>query len=86
MSTKQDVDKSVWQVVQHIKDTVTKNIVEATRNGNVTGVEAAALERLVLLVNKSVDQGYQASVRQLDETLDTFQQNVQVKSRTKKKL
>jgi len=85
MSTKQDVDKSVWRVVQHIKDTVTKNLVEATKNGTVAGVEPAALERLVLLVNKSVDQGYHTSVRQLDEALNTFQVNVPPKSRIKKK-
>ena len=86
MSTKQDVDKSVWRVVQHIKDTVAKNIVEATKRGTVEGVEPVALEQLLLLINKSVDQGYNVSVKQLDETLNTFQQSVLPKSRTKKKL
>ena len=85
MSTKQDGDKSVWRVVQHIKDTVAKNLVEATKNGTVVGVEPAALERLLLFFNKSVDQGYHTSVRQLDEALNTFQVSVPPKSRIKKK-
>jgi hypothetical protein len=71
MNSKNQVDKLVWRLVEHIKDTVTQNVAAAVQSGEFT-MEREKLEVLLSLVSASVSAGGQAAAKDFDKQVVNF--------------
>ena len=72
MTPRDKLNKEVLNVVSGIKDNVAKVLIQATRNKTVQ-IEEKQLERVIMLVNQTIDAAYHKSnsvfMRSVDEVL-----------------
>lgn len=57
MLPRDKISKSSWMLHESVKDTVTTNLVNAIRSGQLK-IEAASVEKLLIVVAASADEGY----------------------------
>jgi hypothetical protein len=62
------IDKAAWQLVENIKNTLSVNVTVASRSD--IKIEPAVLAKLLMIVNASVEQGYQQGSRVFSKTVE----------------
>lgn len=89
MLPKDKIVKASWNLLGSSKDTLLTNISNAVRNGTIK-VEQDSIERLMQLINTSIDEGYHRGYnvfeREVDSSLRVHLEQSQPVSVTKKKL
>lgn len=90
--THDQFNKALWAVVESIRDAVGIDLVNASQTG-VIDIKGPQLERLILILNGSIDAGFQRSsknfLNEIDKAIVSSTHNdivTRVKSETKKKL
>lgn len=68
MSFERDVNVAVQLMFKHAKAVVSRNVTNAVRRGDIT-IEEARLPGLDLIIQKSIDDAYMQSAKQLSEVL-----------------
>lgn len=66
---KSDLTKSAWKMSSNIKDTVSRNIVKAANSKEIV-VPREHLQKLVLLIQASVDEAFEGSLRDFQKEID----------------
>lgn len=66
---KNDIIKSSWTAAANIKDVVSRNIVRAV-TGREVNVPREQLNRLVTLIQASVDEAFESSLKNFKKELD----------------
>lgn len=56
------IDKAAWSLMESIKDTVVQNVMAASNSGQLE-LKGEALQRLIIVLNASVEEGYHRSAR-----------------------
>lgn len=59
---------AVQLMFKHAKAVVSRNLTNAVRQGKIT-IDEARIPGLELIVNRSIDAGYQQSAKQLSEVI-----------------
>ena len=57
MQPRDKISKTSWTLHESVKDTISQNLVNAIRGGQLK-VEAATVEKLLTFIGASADEGY----------------------------
>jgi len=60
MQPSEKINKSSWTLLEGIKDSLKENVTNAVRSGQLK-IEASQVERLLLFLDASADEGYHRS-------------------------
>jgi hypothetical protein len=66
-----DVNKSVWMLITHVKDTTSKTISEAVNSG-VLKLDANQREQVCTLVNAAIDAGANQAFTNFEKVMKSF--------------
>lgn len=70
---KDGLTKSAWKLSASIKDTVAKNVVRAVNSKEIDfDKKQVALQKLVYLIQASVDSAFESSVKELQREIDSY--------------
>jgi len=64
------INKASWTLVEGIKDAVSSNLLTATTTKRVD-IKPEVLERLLAIVNASIDEGFHRGSRTFGKVVDT---------------
>lgn len=85
MKSKNEVVKHVWKLLDHVKATVSSNLVVSVSRGDLK-VDRKDLESLVKLVNMSVEQAANAAAKDFEKQVTPFLvEDPETKTSAKKK-
>ncbi len=88
MEHNEKINKSSWTLLEGIKDVLRENVANAVRGGQLK-VEASQVERLLLIIDASADEGYHRShknfMRSVTNTLTELTRDVEISEASKKK-
>ena len=68
MNAEREVNIAVQLMFRHAKSVVMRNITNAVRKGEIT-IDESKLPGLDLIIQRSIDDSYMQSVRQLNSSL-----------------
>lgn len=69
MSSREKINKMSWTMFEGVKDAISTNIVSAVHGGQLK-IEASQVEKLVMLMQASADEGYHRGHRQFMKVVD----------------
>lgn len=72
MSFERDVNVSVQLMFKHAKAVVSRNVTNAIRRGDIT-IDESKIPGLDLIIQKSIDDAYIQSAKQLSDVLKNAQ-------------
>lgn len=84
MQPQDKISKSSWTLLEVIKDTVSINITNALRSGQLK-IEAAQIEKLLTIVAASADEGYHRGYKSFMKTVEASLAEVAAGPPAKKK-
>ena len=79
---KNDVEKALMQVVAHVKETTSRNIMNAAGGGRIK-VDRGELPGLFNLINQSIDQAINETTKSFLKAIDAAEQREVVKTKKK---
>lgn len=68
MNLERELNVAVQLMFKHAKSVVTRNVTNAVRSGAIT-IEESKLPGLDLIIQKSIDDAYMQSAKQITETI-----------------
>ena len=87
MKSKNEVTKQVWKMLDHVKSTVSSNLVMGVSRGDLK-VDRKDLDMLVKFVSTSIDQAAIGAAKDFEKQIHSYllpdQTEVEVKSSKKK--
>ena len=69
MSSREKISKMSWTMFESVKDAISTNIVNAVHGGQLK-IEASQVEKLVMLMQASAEEGYHRGHRQFMKVVD----------------
>lgn len=88
MQPQDKISKSSWTLLEVVKDTMSINITNALRSGQLK-IEAAQIEKLLTIIAASADEGYhrghKSFMKTVEASLTEAEANVKVIPAAKKK-
>lgn len=74
MSFEREINLAVQLMFKHAKAVVSRNLTNAVRQGKIT-IDETRVPGLELIINRSIDAGYQQSAKQLTEVIKNHEKN-----------
>ena len=71
MAPKDSFNKLIFQTSTFIKDTVSRNLIQA-RNAKLVKIDDDAIGRILNIVDSAIDEAVQRSVKNAEKTIDTI--------------
>lgn len=69
MQPQDKISKSSWTLLEVVKDTVSINVTNALRSGQLK-IEAAQIEKLLTIIAASADEGYHRGHKSFMKTVE----------------
>ena len=82
-SSRDQISKATWMLVESIKDSVSSNIVTASQTGQID-LKNLNLDRLLTIVNASIEAGHQRATKAFLQEVDKVVANVPLPPAKKK--
>jgi hypothetical protein len=70
MHSRDKISKATWTLHETVKDAIISNVAKALQSGQIK-VETTSVEKLLMLVAASADEGYNRGHKSLMKTIDS---------------